>query len=83
MGLRLMAQFAAIFLSSFPYEPHTLTKSRSGSRSNQQQGKKNPQYIGVLCFFEGRREQTQKTQDELQWIVAQRLLSALTIPGFS
>ena len=25
----------------------------------------------------------QKTQDELQWIVAQRLLSALTIPGFS
>ncbi len=23
------------------------------------------------------------TQDELQWIVAQRLLSALTIPGFS
>ena len=28
-------------------------------------------------------EQTRKTQDELQWIVAQRLLSALTIPGFS
>ena len=25
----------------------------------------------------------QTTQDELQWIVAQRLLSALTIPGFS
>ena len=24
----------------------------------------------------------QKTQDEPQWIVAQRLLSALTIPGF-
>ena len=24
-----------------------------------------------------------ETQDELQWIVAQRLLSALTIPGFS
>jgi hypothetical protein len=23
-----------------------------------------------------------KTQDEPQWIVAQRLLSALTIPGF-
>jgi hypothetical protein len=23
-----------------------------------------------------------KTQDESQWIVAQRLLSALTIPGF-
>ena len=28
-------------------------------------------------------EQIKKTQDELQWIVAQRLLSALTIPGFS
>ena len=27
-------------------------------------------------------EQISKTQDELQWIVAQRLLSALTIPGF-
>ena len=26
--------------------------------------------------------QISKTQDELQWIVAQRLLSALTIPGF-
>ena len=28
-------------------------------------------------------EQTRKAQAELQWIVAQRLLSALTIPGFS
>ena len=28
-------------------------------------------------------EQIRKTQDEPQWIVAQRLLSALTIPGFS
>ena len=27
--------------------------------------------------------QIKKTQDELQWIVAQRLLSALTIPGFN
>ena len=27
--------------------------------------------------------QIKLTQDELQWIVAQRLLSALTIPGFS
>ena len=27
-------------------------------------------------------EQIRKTQDEPQWIVAQRLLSALTIPGF-
>ena len=32
----------------------------------------------------GRQErQIKKTQHELQWIVAQRLLSALTIPGFS
>ena len=28
-------------------------------------------------------EQIRTTWDELQWIVAQRLLSALTIPGFS
>ena len=28
-------------------------------------------------------EQIRKTQAEPQWIVAQRLLSALTIPGFS
>ena len=27
-------------------------------------------------------EQIEKTQAEPQWIVAQRLLSALTIPGF-
>ena len=41
-----------------------------------------PSIMGVLCFFECKGEQTRKTQDELQWIVAQRLLSALTIPGF-
>ena len=28
-------------------------------------------------------KQIKQTQDEPQWIVAQRLLSALTIPGFS
>ena len=28
-------------------------------------------------------KQIRKAQDESQWIVAQRLLSALTIPGFS
>ena len=28
-------------------------------------------------------EQIEKTQAEPQWIVAQRLLSALTIPGFT
>lgn len=31
-----------------------------------------------------RREATDpKTQDESQWIVSQRILSALTIPGFN
>ena len=32
---------------------------------------------------DGREQTNRETQDELQWIVAQRLLSALTIPGFS
>ena len=32
--------------------------------------------------MESKGEQTAETQDELQWIVAQRLLSTLTIPGF-
>ena len=31
----------------------------------------------------GCEKQIKQTQDEPQWIVAQRLLSALTIPGFS
>ena len=35
-----------------------------------------------MSFKEIEGEQTRKTQGELQWIVAQRLLSALTIPGF-
>ena len=30
-----------------------------------------------------KERQIKKTQDEHQWIVAQRLLSTLTIPGFS
>ena len=34
------------------------------------------------CAIQTGGEQISKTQDELQWIVAQRLLSALTIPGF-
>ena len=32
---------------------------------------------------DGRGEQIRKTQDKPQWVVAQGLLSALTIPGFS
>ena len=31
---------------------------------------------------EANAPQIEQTQDEPQWIVAQRLLSALTIPGF-
>ena len=42
-----------------------------------------PQCQDALSFIWCRGEHTRKTQDELQWIVAQRLLSALTIPGFS
>ena len=42
-----------------------------------------PQYVCNSLCFKRKGEQTRKTQDELQWIVAQRLLSALTIPGFS
>ena len=43
---------------------------------------------GVVCAVLGcvvvwGSEQIRKTQDEPQWIVAQGLLSALTIPGFS
>ena len=30
-----------------------------------------------------RQKQIKQTQDEPQWVVAQRLLSALTIPGLS
>ena len=36
---------------------------------------------GTECMPD--EEQIRKTQDEPQWIVAQGLLSALTIPGFS
>ena len=36
-----------------------------------------------VCLMKCMRTQIRKTQDEPQWIVAQRLLSALTIPGFS
>ena len=34
------------------------------------------------CYATVELETNQKTQDEPQWIVAQGLLSALTIPGF-
>ena len=43
---------------------------------------KHPHVKLLVIGMEG-CEQIRKTQDEPQWIVAQRLLSALTIPGFS
>ena len=39
--------------------------------------------VNIACVCVCVREQIKKTQDEPQWIVAQRLLSALTIPGFT
>lgn len=38
-----------------------------------------------VCAWQGSTGSAagRKTQDKLQWIVAQRLLSALTTPGFS
>ena len=50
---------------------------------------KHPSVFGTRSVLEsmdtwvGGCEQIRKTQDEPQWIVAQRLLSTLTIPGFS
>ena len=43
-----------------------------------------PPRFKVVALGEGwlrEREQIERTQAEPQWIVAQRLLSALTIPG--
>ena len=37
----------------------------------------------IYIYIHKSKRQIKKTQDELQWIVAQRLLSALTIPGFN
>ena len=41
-----------------------------------------PQCFVLPIFLLVGCEQIRKTQDEPQWIVAQRLLSALTVPGF-
>ena len=41
-----------------------------------------PQCFELPIFLLVGCEQIRKTQDEPQWIVAQRLLSALTVPGF-
>ena len=54
------------------------------SRANQGQPFSNTALVFFLSLgcLDG-CEQIKKTQDEPQWIVAQRLLSALTIPGFN
>ena len=39
-------------------------------------------YQGIFTGGRSLYAQIEQTQDEPQWIVAQRLLSALTIPGF-
>ena len=45
---------------------------------------RNEKWLSISEPLVGVNKQTNReTQDELQWIVAQRLLSALTIPGFS
>ena len=41
------------------------------------------QYPASRAQARGCEKQIKQTQDEPQWIVAQRLLSALTIPGFN
>ena len=52
---------------------------RHGGRTDEQAEKR----ISARALVNRRGEQIRKTQDEPQWIVAQGLLSALTIPGFS
>ena len=44
---------------------------------------RNPPVVFNAELYECVCEQIRKTQAEPQWIVAQRLLSALTIPGFT
>ena len=44
-----------------------------------------PKIASSIARFERSRKKwatDRKTQDESQWIVSQRILSALTIPGF-
>ena len=55
-------------------------KKHSGKAKEGRQGQQHP----VVKDSEKKRKRMtdHKTQDEPQWIVAQRLLSALTIPGF-
>ena len=59
-----------------------------GKRRGNRTQKETMLLLRPLVFFicvsiKRRVVQIRKTQDEPQWIVAQGLLSALTIPGFS
>ena len=56
-------------------------KGKEGGRLGKERSKRKVDSREMLCVGGG--IQIRKTQDEPQWIVAQRLLSALTIPGFS
>ena len=60
------------------------TLSLNGSRAYLDEARDhNPQVFINAEMYVCVCEQIRKTQAEPQWIVAQRLLSALTIPGFT
>jgi Flp pilus assembly protein TadB len=58
------------------------TRKRVRARCKASEGQQHEMRLPTHRASADRRKQIKKTQDELQWIVAQRLLSALTIPGF-
>ena len=74
-------------------QPGPTNKFRNRSSKKQEAAlgtKKIKCHVQILlrCFFYPQVvwmvvNKSKKTQDEPHWIVAQRLLSALTIPGFS
>ena len=70
-----------------PARPQGVAKLRNcGAQSNQHgswQPHRAPVFSAPNNYNVCGGKQIRKTQDEPQWIVAQRLLSALTIPGFS
>ena len=60
------------FRGPSPLKPRFISHSQSQRTTNERAKNKTTRVV----------EQIEKTQAEPQWIVAQRLLSALTIPGF-
>ena len=56
---------------------------RKEAKEEEEEEEEEGRTIPLLTTKRKRGKQIKKTQDELQWIVAQRLLSALTIPGFT